>query len=546
MLRDAEHHGVIGSLATRWADGCDAARYRGPDRRQPVSHIAAMRHGRISEVFVIGALSAAAIGAARLLYGHAKPLALYSGLTMLAGSGLCLIGVLLLIGWRLSGSRRAAYAGMGLALLGLAQIPFVRLATMSSPTSARIGITTGHLVLGATACAVLISAARGPQVDSGLSWLRLITVSGSAVALAAALGVGSEAVMTGSGHAHLLTRVLGAATGLIYIGTGVALGSSDSPRRQLAERAGAGLGLFGASWLVQSIGNVANPSAVAALAVTGLVVMLMAVRPEIARTFTMRSRSDASVRERWETAEALLAEHERSRAQVRHEVRNALFGVEGALVTLQRHRDALSERDAAELTAAVEVELRRAQQLLSPPQPAEVRCAISTSAVTDVWSTVRRQVVVARAAGQAVTLEGQPGLYAAVEPDALIEVVETLLRNCSVHAPGAAVRIMTRRTDGRCRIAVSDDGPGIPSHCSDRAFQRGWRATASTPGEGLGLYVARRLLRSHGGDVTIDPSVVGARVEVDLPLAAPVSDDARGIGIPAQATEGRQGRRVIA
>src|SRR3990170_7837710 len=103
------------------------------------------------------------------------------------------------------------------------------------------------------------------------------------------------------------------------------------------------------------------------------------------------------------------------------------------------------------------------------------------------------------------------------------QVVANLLSNALKFTPsGGEVDLTLQAEVGRAMIRVSDTGPGIPpdeiAHVFDRFFRgRGVRAG----GSGIGLTVARELVRAHGGDiqVTSDPGQ-GATFAVTLPMAS--------------------------
>lgn len=100
--------------------------------------------------------------------------------------------------------------------------------------------------------------------------------------------------------------------------------------------------------------------------------------------------------------------------------------------------------------------------------------------------------------------------------------VHVLLCNAKRHAPGARIEMWTTQRAGKVVLHVADDGPGLPADLSPRLFTRGARGTAS-PGEGLGLYSARKGLREHGADLSVVPCPRGALFAVTLPMAAPCS-----------------------
>jgi two-component system OmpR family sensor kinase len=79
------------------------------------------------------------------------------------------------------------------------------------------------------------------------------------------------------------------------------------------------------------------------------------------------------------------------------------------------------------------------------------------------------------------------------------------------------VTVQLSTLDGWVEVAVTDRGPGLTETEADRVFDRGVRGAASG-GSGLGLYVARTLMRRHGGDVELRSRVGGASFVVVLPV----------------------------
>jgi signal transduction histidine kinase len=105
---------------------------------------------------------------------------------------------------------------------------------------------------------------------------------------------------------------------------------------------------------------------------------------------------------------------------------------------------------------------------------------------------------------------------------ALKRVLVNLVANAVNYGGSAAVRLFQ---DGARMVVVEieDDGPGIPSSELDRVFEPFHRGEPSrnreTGGVGLGLPIARNIMRAHGGDVTIAnrPSG-GVKATVTLPV----------------------------
>ena len=72
---------------------------------------------------------------------------------------------------------------------------------------------------------------------------------------------------------------------------------------------------------------------------------------------------------------------------------------------------------------------------------------------------------------------------------------------------GATVVVELEASDDTVEIRVKDQGPGIPEEDREKAFAPFQRLETSrnrqTGGTGLGLPIARDIIRSHGGDITL-------------------------------------------
>src|SRR5581483_2542054 len=104
----------------------------------------------------------------------------------------------------------------------------------------------------------------------------------------------------------------------------------------------------------------------------------------------------------------------------------------------------------------------------------------------------------------------------------LRQVLGNLIDNAVKYSPeGGKVDVQAHLADGSVRIAVRDDGPGIPREQHDRIFEKFGRADVpggSKPGSGLGLFIARSIAEAHGGtiEVSSDPPG-GATFVLTLP-----------------------------
>ncbi len=126
-------------------------------------------------------------------------------------------------------------------------------------------------------------------------------------------------------------------------------------------------------------------------------------------------------------------------------------------------------------------------------------------------------------AGRAnLTYQGPPHQTVRVRPVALKRALANLVSNAMSYGGSARVT-MVPPTDGSVTVTIDDDGPGIPVQEIDRVFEPFHRLEQSrnreTGGVGLGLPIARNMLRAHGGDVVLrNRPEGGLRAIVSLPV----------------------------
>lgn len=132
-----------------------------------------------------------------------------------------------------------------------------------------------------------------------------------------------------------------------------------------------------------------------------------------------------------------------------------------------------------------------------------------------------------RSGAARVEVEANEPVVVVGSPTQLRRALSNLLDNAGRHASGA-VRISVHQRDGRARVLVDDDGPGIPEADRARVFERFTRLddhrgrNGTEGGSGLGLSLVQRIADRHHGVVTVGTAPLGgARLVLDLPLAQP-------------------------
>jgi signal transduction histidine kinase len=150
--------------------------------------------------------------------------------------------------------------------------------------------------------------------------------------------------------------------------------------------------------------------------------------------------------------------------------------------------------------------------------------------LTELISDVSSESVAA-AAAQGVRLEvdlpDDDRLAVLGSSDDLARALTNLTTNAIRHTDaGLTVRLEGRRVDdGHIRVAVIDSCGGIPETNLFRVFDAGWRGSPSRSGDdggaGLGLAIARGVVESHDGEISVRNVGGGCRFELALPIPKP-------------------------
>ncbi len=106
------------------------------------------------------------------------------------------------------------------------------------------------------------------------------------------------------------------------------------------------------------------------------------------------------------------------------------------------------------------------------------------------------------------------------------QVIIGLLGNAMKFGAGKPIEVQVLAWRGHARLVVKDQGMGIPAEAQSRIFERLTRAVSERNygGLGLGLFIARRIVGAHGGDIRVESEPgEGATFIVELPLHVPAS-----------------------
>jgi signal transduction histidine kinase len=210
-------------------------------------------------------------------------------------------------------------------------------------------------------------------------------------------------------------------------------------------------------------------------------------------------------------------------ADIAHELRTPLSIVQGKLEGLI---DGVYPRDAAQLEPLLEQTrvLARLIEDLRTLANAESGALTLDREPTDLGMLVRDAAAAVEQEADTRSVQVRiddrtEGRLVDVDPVRLRQVILNLLSNAIRHAGTGAVATVTAAfSDRTLSVSVADNGPGIPADELPTIFDRFHKGRSST-GSGLGLTIARTLVRAHGGEIRADrPPTGGTTITFELPL----------------------------
>ena len=215
-----------------------------------------------------------------------------------------------------------------------------------------------------------------------------------------------------------------------------------------------------------------------------------------------------------------------------HEVKGPVATIRGLAATTLTHYERLSDAERQEFLSLIEQESRK---LLTTVDQASLGMKVDARTLsfithpTDLAVVVRDVLDGVDLGAHHLTFDApEPAATAAVDRKWLAEALRQLVVNAATYSPPQApIRIVVRRLDeATAAIDVIDQGPGIPPDKRETVFEKfaeyrppGYEGVAGT---GLGLFIARGIVRAQGGDIRVsDRSSGGTMLSIRLPTAGP-------------------------
>jgi two-component system sensor histidine kinase KdpD len=215
---------------------------------------------------------------------------------------------------------------------------------------------------------------------------------------------------------------------------------------------------------------------------------------------------------------------------IAHEFKTPLTSIKAAASALLSENVSRAEEEH-ELITIVNEEADRLGRLVTDAiemariEAGKIKLNRQTHSVNDLVSRVLQQMKPVTE-GRTISAHIANGLPVVVVDGELIELaLRQLLDNALKYSPPASpVELSAELAEGGVVIRVRDRGPGIPDRDQGRIFEKFYRGSNTRQqviGTGMGLTIAREILRAHGGDIWVKSSPgQGSEFCLSLPFAS--------------------------
>ncbi len=501
--------------------------YRGPDRRARNEGLFACPS--LPHVLGLAAVvSVVALAPALILvprHPSGADVATYAAVA--AGLGYAVAGGSRLVAWKVTGRAIFGWVGAALVVLGVMIVACDGLFAWGFASEPAVR-PAGSLLWTALVGSLIWKGLADQEVNAGLRPFLILAVTlGAGLAGMGLLGATQDngllpPWLTGRPAA----ACLGGVSALIWVTIGVL--SFCAARRQ---RPGVPPWAFcTAALLAASVGvNAISPGRWASAVVTSACVFAAAtvlLGTSIYRVQQILAWEDRAQRRLQLALTASVYQTARDRHALEHwlhDLRNAVAGLQAA-DAVRHDVNGAAPPTEHELGSAITAELARLHAMCYPDRQLKI-------GEVDLAATLGPIVAAERSLGGSVALRLRTRTVVADAPS-LGRVVQNLLTNARLYAPGAAVTLTAERRADMVEISIHDCGPGIAIPERSLVFEAARRGlnSAGTAGNGLGLYVARTLVTAMGGTITLAPAAsTGCRMVVALPAPVRVLDGASAV-----------------
>jgi signal transduction histidine kinase len=215
---------------------------------------------------------------------------------------------------------------------------------------------------------------------------------------------------------------------------------------------------------------------------------------------------------------------------ISHELRTPLGFIKGYVTTLMRNDTDWEDVERKEFLHIIDDEADRLCDLIDnllDSSRLETGTLSMTLVPTRFGAVIRDVISRTKSLYPEMDLEVEgPKELPALNIDAtrIAQVFHNLLSNAHKYAPDSQVTIRVRQLGNRIKLEVEDQGPGIPPGHIPHLFERFYRVperSGGVRGTGLGLYICRKIIEAHDGEIGVDSKPgTGACFYFTLPVPA--------------------------
>jgi len=213
-------------------------------------------------------------------------------------------------------------------------------------------------------------------------------------------------------------------------------------------------------------------------------------------------------------------------ATVSHELCTPLGYIKGYATTLLRQDTAWDEPTRREFLEIIDEESDRLGGLIDDLlDSSRLQSGTMRFKIQPVNLELLLREMITRAGTRFDSLDIQLKISSEVvlqaDPVRLCQVFDNLINNAVKYAKNAPIKIIVDKKDRIVQIAFQDEGPGIAPDHMEHLFERFYRAdNQNNPehGTGLGLFICRQIIQSHGGKIwATSQEARGTTIWIELP-----------------------------
>jgi signal transduction histidine kinase len=221
--------------------------------------------------------------------------------------------------------------------------------------------------------------------------------------------------------------------------------------------------------------------------------------------------------------DTLLDDRDRQVERARARAADLAHGLKTPLQVLLSDAEQLNRKGETEIAGEIE-SIATALQRHTERQLSRARmAAYAANAAADMGEIAEQVIRVMKRTPQGQRLAWRTdlpaGIVGRIDPQDFAEAIGNLTENAVRHARARIVVTLAREA-GTARLAIEDDGPGIPSEHQEDVLARGARLDSAGTGSGLGLAIVKDIAETWDANLSFETTDRGFAVSLAIPTAA--------------------------